>query len=58
MKRKAIEQFLKYTSKETSKKGKSKVTKMPEIENMKSMADDFFKDADDFIKKYKRKDID
>jgi|TARA_Y100000114_G_scaffold116564_1_gene110853 hypothetical protein len=61
MKRKAIEEFLKYTSKETSKKGKSsikKVPKSPQIESMKSIADDFFASADDFIKKYKRKDID
>ena len=62
MKKQTVKQFLKYAQKQASKKGKKpspgKSPKSPHIENMKFIADDFFKSADDFLKKYKRKDID
>ena len=62
MKKQSVKKFLEYAQKQASKKGKKpspgKSEKSPHIENMKFMADDFFKTADDFVKKYKRKNID
>ena len=67
MKKKATQYFiksLKSSNKPNGKKNSGQTSKPtnpatnPAMDNMKFLADDFFGKADDFIKKYKRKNID